>query len=121
MLAYSRPSIIRSGSGAGSTNVFDIAGTIPATSSLDLTTIALSSLCSVRFTICVFNSVEDKWCSFEMLAGRQSGSDVEDTVYAKVGDPLDFAVQFLVVGSDAILRITNNESFSLTVDGVRIM
>jgi hypothetical protein len=121
MLAYARPSISTPPSTGSVSNTSNISGTVATTATEDIDTIVLSGLCSVKYLICVFNSSEDKYCSFELHGTRKSGSSVEDTLYAKIGDPLDFTVEFVVVGSDAVLRITNNETFTITVDGVKII
>lgn len=113
-----RPVIIRDP--AGLNNDSAISDTVAASATEDIDTIDLDDLCSVKYLLCVHNVTEDKYCSFELYGTRSTGNGVTDTLYAKIGDVLDFTVEFLVVGTDAILRITNNETFTLTVSGVKI-
>jgi len=89
--------------------------TITASSNTDLDTILLSSLCTVKYIVCVSSSTENKWRSFEMLAGKITSTTVEDTVYSSIGSPMDVDFDFLVSGSSAKLVGTNNETFDVDI------
>lgn len=92
-----------------------ITATINASSSFDLDVIPMSALCAVKYIVCISNAGQDKWRSFEMLAGKVTSSTVEDTLYARIGSILDVDVDFSVAGSDAKLIGTNNEAFSVDI------
>lgn len=94
--------------------------TIPGSGSGNVDVILYSTLCAVDYQLCVYNPTEDVWTSFRLYGSKKSGGTVEDTLYSVIGDNFDFDVEFLVVTTNAVLRITNNETYPLTVEGIRI-
>ena len=116
--AYARPSISQPNSDADLA-IDSFSATVPSLATVDVDTLLLSSLCSVDYKFCVFNVAEDKYRSFKMLGTKMSAGTLEDTLHSIIGDTLSFDVDFVVVATDAILQITNNELFTLTVAGVR--
>ncbi len=92
-----------------------ITADIPASSSLDLDVTPMSDFCTAKYIVCLFNTAEDKFRSFEMLAGKSSATTVEDTLYSLIGATMDVDFDFSVSGTDAKLIGTNNESFDVSV------
>lgn len=92
-----------------------ITGTVNSSSTLDLDITALSSLCAIKYIICLSNDVENKWQSMEMLASKETATSVTDTLYSKIGLNIDVDIVFKVVGTDAVLSFTNNESFNVNI------
>lgn len=90
--------------------------TIPAGNTLDVDSGSFDAFRSFEYKLDLFSIPQDKFKTLQMLA-RRTGSNVSDQVYGKNGDPLLTVVNFLVDGPDVILRISNGESFPITVRG----
>ena len=89
---------------------------IPAGDTVDVDTNTFSTFLGVFYELTMFNEAENKYLGFEINANRK-GSEVCFSVYGKVGDQLARVVNVLKDGTDSILRITNSESFAVTVCG----
>jgi hypothetical protein len=92
-----------------------ITETISASSSFDLDVIPLSSLCAVKYIVCVFSAAQNKWKSFELLGSKKTATTVEDTLYSTIGANLDVDFDFIVSGTDAKLVGINNEIFDVDI------
>jgi hypothetical protein len=75
----------------------------------------LANFCAIKYIICAFNNSEGKYKSFEILASRKTGTAVEHNLYSKIGSIIATAVDFDIDGTDAVLTIKNNETYSITV------
>lgn len=49
----------------------------------------------------------------------QKASDTEDTVFARLGNNVDMAVQSQINGTDIELSVTNNEAFDVNINLAR--
>lgn len=67
-----------------------------------------------KYLVHVSNATQGKYKSVEVWASRK-GSEVNESVYAKLGDALDVSLNWFVVGPDIQLQITNDEAFSVDV------
>lgn len=88
---------------------------VPLSSSIDADKIALQSFKGVRYILHIKNESQDVYKTMEMLSTRVGGSDVEDNVFANLGDNIAIQANVIVQGSDVILRLINSETFPLTV------
>jgi hypothetical protein len=86
----------------------------------DLDSIPLTSFSSTKYYIEMKSVPNNKFRSFELFGWRKSSSDVDDTVYARVGDQILSATSLLVLSGSVKLRIQNLESHSLTVKVTRL-
>jgi len=92
-----------------------ITATVSSSSSLDIDVVALANLCTMKYVICVSSAPEDKWRSFEMLAGKKTATSVEDSLYAAIGSIMNVDFDFTVDGTNAKLVVTNNETFDVDI------
>ena len=93
-----------------------IKGTIGASDSLDVETTAFSTLWRSVYEISLFNETEDKYKSLTLHVARVEGSDLKDTIAARLGTGnLNVRVDTVKVANDVIIRLTNNESFDVEV------
>jgi hypothetical protein len=88
---------------------------IPAGNTVDIDAIPMIGLCSVKYLVCMKAEPQDMWKSLEMLAGKKTSTSVEDTIYSKIGSNIKVDLDFDVVGTDAKLTGTNNETFDVTL------
>lgn len=88
---------------------------LPDATPVDVDTIPMTSLCTVKYVVCVYSSAQNKWRSFEMLGGKKTSTTVENTLYSSLGSALDVDFDFEVSGTDATLTVTNNEAFAVDV------
>lgn len=91
---------------------------IPAGQTIDFDTLPLSVYKSNKYLMQYSNDTEGVVGQLEMATSKKN-SDVSDQIYSKVGDNIDVDAQFLISGSDAILRLTNNEAFVVRVVALR--
>ena len=91
---------------------------IDPSETLSADTYPFSDLRGLKYIITTSPLDGSKISALEMLACKKS-SDVSDSVYCKIGDTLDVAAQFLRSGSDTLLRLTNNEAFTVRVSLLR--
>jgi hypothetical protein len=89
---------------------------IPAATTIDILTIPLDSFSSFKVYLEFSNTTENKFKSLEMRAFKVGASDVSDTIYSVISNSVNVLVNLNVVGSDAVLSVTNNESFSLSTN-----
>lgn len=88
---------------------------IPPLSSVDIATTALNAFCAIRYHMCVKNPTSTLFRSFMLHGGKKTDTILEHSIYASLGGGLNFSTNFSVSGSDALLTVTNNEAFPLTV------
>jgi hypothetical protein len=96
-----------------------LGGIIPPSGSLDVDFILLSSFISTKYIVECSNEDEAVFSCWEMTACRESAT-VTDSIYNKIGNPMNLTVEFLIVGSDAVLRIGNNEAYPVSVRALRL-
>ena len=94
-------------------------GEIAGGSSQDFDSIPFSELKTRLFVVHVESEAGDLFRSEQILAQR-SDSDVRDVSHSKIGDNLQVSIQYLKSGSDAFLRVTNSESFLVSVSIQRL-
>ena len=92
-----------------------IEATIPASSSLDVDTVEYSDFESIRYLMRLFNTSQAKRRYFELKALKQSSGDVSDIIDSVFGDALDVDTQVLKSGTDMVVRMTNSESFDVSL------
>jgi len=88
---------------------------VPASSSINAETIPITLFKGIRYVLYIQNESEDVYKSIEMLTTKTSGGQVEDNIFANLGDSLNFQTKFYVSGSDVVLELTNGELYPLTV------
>jgi hypothetical protein len=81
---------------------------------LDIDTNLFSEFYGTKYYIQAFNEANNLYKSLELIATRQ-GSEVSDSVFGKIGDTIDLEINFNLSGSIAVLTVTNNESFPVSV------
>ena len=92
---------------------------IPAGTSTNVDLCSCTQL-SVKWIITLYNELEDKVHSAEILGMHRFQTNPKHTRYAKVGDKLSYDTDVNIVGGSFILIITNNEAFDLTASVTRI-
>ena len=93
--------------------------TIPASSSLDINTHPYDEFSALKYDIRLYNNTEGKRKIFQVRAIKQTTGEVKDTIDGNLGDSLDVDTQVIKSGSDMILRMTNQESFDVSVRAVK--
>jgi hypothetical protein len=86
----------------------------PAGQTTTLQTIPLANFCAVKYHICIFNIVQDVQKTMILHGAKKSGGEVEYSSFSVLGDVIAVTTNFLVVGTDAVLEVTNGEAFDLT-------
>jgi hypothetical protein len=117
LLTVLRPSI---SSPDQSSETSEINATVTASTTEDIDSVVYADLCRVSYEVCVYNTTEDVSRSFTLNGSKITGGGVEDQMHAIIGDVIDFDVEFSVVATNAVFKITNNETYDLTVEGVKI-
>ena len=97
-----------------------ISGEIPALSTVDLDALLLSAFRSKKYILSLFNDTQDKSNSREMLVRKFSGNSITRTVYGKIGDTLDVGFNVVVDSGNVVLRVSNNESFDVSLRGYKL-
>jgi len=93
--------------------------TVGGSSTVNIDTIPLSTLRSIRYFLELRNESFNRYKSFEMSAHNQN-SVLCDTVYNKISEgSMMIEVSMKVDGSNAVLEIVNNETFDLDVELIR--
>ena len=87
-------------------------GIIPAGQTIDISTDALSSFKSADFKLVFSNASETIENVLNVKVWKDAG-DVKHQVYTQSPFNLDIKPNVLVVGSDAVLRVVNGESFGV--------
>ena len=100
-------------------SLVELSGTVPATSTLDLDSMPLSSFKSCKYFIEIENSTLSTAVSFD-LSGFVKGANIYDSVYNKIGDQIAYTVNFVQQGPDAVLRFQNLGPSPILVKAVRI-
>jgi hypothetical protein len=89
---------------------------IPASATIQVLTIPLDSFSSFKVYLEFSNNIENKFKALEMRAFKVGATSVSDTIYSVISNSVNVLVNLNVVGSDAVLSVTNNESFSLSTN-----
>lgn len=66
-----------------------------------------------KYLIQLSNDTEDVFLTMELLVSRVKGSNLYDTIYAKLGDSINVEINTEINLPDMILKVTNNESYNL--------
>jgi hypothetical protein len=88
---------------------------VGASSTVPLQTIPLDNICALAYTICMFNSTEDKWRSLKLFGSKKTSTTIEDNVSNILGENLDLDLNLNVVATDVVLEAVNSETFPITV------
>lgn len=87
---------------------------IATTATETVQTVDMTSLRAVRWLIAIEDGTASKYSSAVIHAVKESGG-LTHSIPSDVGAIFDYNVDVTLVGSDALLKITNNEPNSLTV------
>lgn len=88
--------------------------TVNALTTINTDTFPMSDLSSVDYAITIFNQTENVFKSFYLRANKKN-SNVVDTVYGKIGDSINFAINAKKELNDYVLEIQNNENYPLDI------
>lgn len=102
------------------TLVIDLADTILAGATKAVDAIPLSAFSALEYFVNTKGDTPTK-AKFIKVLVQKTDTDVETQVYARRGDQLDIEIDAFISGSNAELRIKNNESFQLEVAATRII
>ena len=93
--------------------------TVGGSSTVNVDTIPLSTMKSVKYFISISNEANNRYKSFELNA-RNHNSDVRDTISNKQRTGVtNVDVEMKIDGSNAVLEFINNETFDLDVELIR--
>jgi hypothetical protein len=94
-------------------NVWErFSGTVTASTSSNVDTIALTNFNSVKYIISLYNSTNNEVKQLEIGVANHTTS-VKDTLYGKVKGSLDIDINSNLVGSNFELEFINNETFDI--------
>jgi hypothetical protein len=102
------------------TLVIDLADTILAGATKAVDAIPLSAFSALEYFVNTKSTVPDQRKFLKVLVKRTE-TDVETQVYARNGDPLNIELEAFVNGSNAELRLKNNEAFTIELAATRII
>jgi len=94
--------------------------TVAPSTTEDEVILPVTSFRSQKLFVEVQESVTSATKVFTANVAKIAVSGPDDTLFGKVGDDLDFTFNVLTVGSDVVMRVTNNEANTLTVSVIRI-
>jgi len=93
--------------------------TVSGSSTVNVDTIPLVTMKSVRYFIQLSNDTNMRYKSFEMTANNQN-SNLSDTIFNKISEgSMMIEVSMKVDGLNAVLEVINNETFDLDVELIR--
>lgn len=81
---------------------------------LDIDSNLLSEFKGTKYYIQSYSDTNSVYKTIEMLVTKE-GSGVSDSVFGRIGDNIDLDFVFGVIGSNAVLSATNNESFPVSI------
>jgi len=87
-------------------------GTINPGATLQGDIIDLTTFLSQRYLIRLKSVAQGRDLQFELAAYEDSGK-IFESVFGKVGNSLNVAVNFSIASPNAVLDLTNNESFAV--------
>jgi hypothetical protein len=90
--------------------------TVLAGQTLTIDTQAYADFKSNKFLIDAKTATKQN--SLEIFATKL-GTDVSDSIYAKLGDSINLVFEFVKITSDAVLRVTNNELVSVEINKLK--
>jgi hypothetical protein len=93
--------------------------TIGPGQTVNLDTVLYSALTSKKYIIDISIAAQNRFKAFEMLVSKK-GTDVTDSIFAKLGDQVNVSVNFSKISTDAILAATNNEAVSVVLNILKI-
>ena len=96
-----------------------IRGTVPANDSTDFDTLQLANYPSTKYLIRAAKPDASNFQTIELTASR-IGNEVDDIVHTKFPLGLSVTARALRDGTDALLRVTNNEAFDVDISIVKI-
>lgn len=70
---------------------------------------------SVKWFLTIIDNINIKISAVEVYATHRNGTVPFHTVYAKLGDNIDYTIDVDISGSDLRIRIINNESVAITI------
>lgn len=80
--------------------------------------VSLGSFRGIRYCFCVYNKAQDKTKMFDMNLIQNLGV-VKESVFATIGVGINFAVDTFISAGDVSVKVTNNESYDLTVELIK--
>jgi len=95
-----------------------VRGVVPAGATVDFDPLVFDDIAGVDYQISLFNKTENKFLSFT-LDGKRENADICSSVSKLIGDSISRTVNLLKIGTEVKLRISNGESFPLTLKGIR--
>lgn len=75
----------------------------------------LAGFTALRFFVELSAPAQNRYRALDLSASRSGAAQVVDSIYGKLGDTLNVALNLSVVGPNVVLTATNNEAFSVRV------
>lgn len=102
------------------TLILDLAVLVDAGTTKVVEAVGMTEFSALEYFVNIKSSSPTKVKVLKVLVFK-TDTDVETQVYARRGDTLDIEIDAFAAGSNAELRIKNNESFQLEVAATRII
>jgi len=96
-----------------------IDGIIPASGSLDIDANDFDDFGAIKYLLHFKNASGSLNMALNCF-GVKRGSDVEDTVFGKLGDSIQVSLNLIIDGSDVVLRLSTTETFNVEVSGLKL-
>ena len=87
---------------------------------ISVDTIPLECFNSLEYQLSVTNSDESLRKSLKLFV-QKTDTDVEDTLFSKLGDPIQIEVSSEKVGQNLEIRVKNNEAYQLKANLLRLL
>ena len=93
---------------------------VTSSSTVDHVYVPVAGFKGTKFIVEVKDLVDDRSRFFDANVARLSNDDPKDNLFGKVGDGIAYNFNVLKIGSDIVIRVTNNDSNTLQVTVIRI-
>jgi hypothetical protein len=104
---------------SGSTGIIDFAEAIEPGETKVVDSIPLDAFYSLDYFVSIRNQDVSKNRTLKMTIAREQSS-LKDSVYSKVGSPIQYEINAVPSGGVMNLEVKNNEAFQLRLIGKRI-
>lgn len=87
---------------------------VSTTQTLDIDSNLFSEFKGTKYYIQAYSESNNVYKTLEMLATKE-GFGVSDSVFSRIGDNINLEFIFDVIGLNAVLSVSNNESFPVSI------
>lgn len=113
-------SILLTGRISGASGVAQLHDVIASSATANVDIIPMATYRSTKYLVTITDDTANKSMAYEVLAMHKQLTTASHNRYGILGDIIAHDLDVQVIGTDLVLKITNNEAHSITVDVVRM-